>query len=287
MQELKQPTYIRQRYVLALLNQIEDDGIQMTYLQKIVFLNEKVSRSSYYDFIPYKYGPYSFQLAEDIETLCRNGQIYRDEKGFHARIPSEFGVIFSIPKERGKDLVRRAYREYPYYAMNSVILGELFSKEEIGRFQNNKMFQNNVPGLYTIGYEGKSLESFINILINNDIKVLCDVRKNPLSRKFGFSKSKLEHVLPSVNIVYISIPELGIESEKRADLSTDAAYKVLFDDYRNNINKKELFLRKLYDIYKDNKKIALMCYEKDSKMCHRHIIRDVLVERYGVRSVDL
>jgi hypothetical protein len=39
--------------------------------------------------------------------------------------------------------------------------------------------------IYTLGYEGISLEAYINKLIKNDVKLLCDVRKNPLSRKFG------------------------------------------------------------------------------------------------------
>ncbi|WP_348602891.1 DUF488 family protein [Bartonella tribocorum] len=41
---------------------------------------------------------------------------------------------------------------------------------------------------FTIGYEGKSLENYLNCLLENNIKILCDVRKNPISRKYGFSK---------------------------------------------------------------------------------------------------
>ena len=47
------------------------------------------------------------------------------------------------------------------------------------------------------------------------IGLLCDVRKNPLSRKFGFSKKKLKHITETVGIKYVHIPELGIESDKR------------------------------------------------------------------------
>ena len=46
--------------------------------------------------------------------------------------------------------------------------------------------------LFTIGYEGISLETYINKLIINDVNVLCDVRKNAYSQKYGFSKQTLE-----------------------------------------------------------------------------------------------
>ena len=43
----------------------------------------------------------------------------------------------------------------------------------------------------TIGYEGLSLEQYIVTLLINDVRVLCDVRKNAYSQKFGFSKNQL------------------------------------------------------------------------------------------------
>ena len=64
------------------------------------------------------------------------------------------------------------------------------------------------------------IEAFINNLIQNDIRLLCDVRKNPLSRKFGFSKGKLSHILDTIGIKYVHIPDLGIESDKRRSLDT-------------------------------------------------------------------
>ena len=40
-------------------------------------------------------------------------------------------------------------------------------------------------------------------LIREDVKLLCDVRKNPLSMKFGFSKNQLKGILEGVGIEYI------------------------------------------------------------------------------------
>ncbi|WP_375695226.1 DUF488 family protein [Bartonella sp. AC90GZZY] len=68
---------------------------------------------------------------------------------------------------------------------------------------------------FTIGYEGKLLENYLNFLMKNNIKILCVVRKNLISRKRGFSKGQLEKAVRNIDIEYIHMPELGIASEKR------------------------------------------------------------------------
>jgi uncharacterized protein (DUF488 family) len=58
------------------------------------------------------------------------------------------------------------------------------------------------PGLLTIGYEGKSLETYLNQLIKAGVTLLCDVRRNAVSRKYGFSKSTLSEARMRVGIDY-------------------------------------------------------------------------------------
>ncbi|MDR1290907.1 MAG: hypothetical protein LBK06_06880, partial [Planctomycetaceae bacterium] len=43
-----------------------------TDLQKLVFLHTMAEGLDYYEFVPYKYGSYSFQLAEDWDILYRD-----------------------------------------------------------------------------------------------------------------------------------------------------------------------------------------------------------------------
>ena len=117
-----------------------------------------------------------------------------------------------------------------------------------------------------IRYEGKSIEVFMNDLIKNDVKLLCDVRKNPLSRKLGFSKSKLEHIAENVGIKYTHIPELGIENKQRASLKTVDDYNKLFAEYTKTLPSKHRFLESIYTLLCTNQRIALMCYEKEPNM---------------------
>jgi uncharacterized protein (DUF488 family) len=57
------------------------------------------------------------------------------------------------------------------------------------------LFNEDKKYLFTIGYKGKSLEGFLNLLMKNEIAILVDVRHNPISGKFSFSKEKLKFFL--------------------------------------------------------------------------------------------
>ena len=126
------------------------------------------------------------------------------------------------------------------------------------------------PCLFSIGYEGLSLEAFINRLLQNNIKTLVDVRRNPISRKCGFSKKVLSHSLEKTGINYTHIPELGIASEKRKELKTQDDYDRLLQTYEKELKSINIqVLKNLYQFFLKEKRIALMCFEENVRMCHR------------------
>ncbi|MCL2832290.1 MAG: DUF488 domain-containing protein [Treponema sp.] len=141
--------------------------------------------------------------------------------------------------------------------------------------------------LFTIGYEGLSIENYLNTLIKNDVHVLCDVRNNPFSRKFGFSKNNLQEYLKNVCIEYVHLPELGISSEKRNNFNSDKDYRNLFIDYKLSLSKRQDNIDRIYQLLQTKTRIVLACFEHDPSYCHRHIIRDYLKEKYYVNTVDL
>lgn len=288
------PTYKRQRLLLSVAQRLVEPAYA-TDFQKIMFLCMMQTGRNDYEFVPYRFGPYSFQLATDIETLRRSGFLSDETHRIKIDHPisdlaGDFYSGFTIPNERGDDLMRKTYRAYPYYTINSEIIRRLFknSPTEMNQLllERERLKQeNNV--LFTIGYEGRSLESFLNTLLQNDVRVLCDVRKNPYSRKYGFSRDKLEQVTQGTAIKYVAFPELGIESEKRKSLDTADDYKDLFSEYKETLSYRKKELERLYNIYKAEGRVALMCFEKDPQMCHRHIIRDYLCSEYLIWSSDL
>jgi len=286
-----QPTYKRQRFLLAFIRQLHG-SVSSTDLQKLVFINAKTENSDYYEFLPYKYGSYSFQLAEDLEILERDGYIITDSLPKSTKIIAvgkyKSETAFQIAAERGDDLIRKAYLEYPYYAIKSEIAERVLCDEELKQLSHKKQqYIKAEQVLFTIGYEGNSIEAFINTLIKNDIRLLCDVRKNPLSRKFGFSKGKLKHISETVGIKYVHIPDLGIDSDKRSSLETLEDYKCLFDNYEKTLSSRILFLEYVHSLLQSNTRIALMCYEQEAEMCHRHIIKDYIHNAYNINCIDL
>ncbi len=284
-------TYKRQRFLLSFIHQL-DGNATVTDIQKLVFLHTMSGESNYYEFIPYKFGAYSFQLGEDLDILAKNGYITVDnlQRGKKIKAVAEYSDTYSyqIALERGNALIRRSYREYPYYTIKSEITERFFDGEELDFFNRIKQsYVKTEQALFTIGYEGKSIEYFINCLIKNDIRLLCDIRKNPLSRKFGFSKSKLKHVTQTIGIKYVHIPELGIESDKRNSLRTKEDYRNLFVEYENSLKSRKIFLDDIYNLIQQNDRVALMCFELDPEMCHRHVVRDYIINNYNIRSVDI
>jgi uncharacterized protein (DUF488 family) len=290
------PKFTRQKFLLTFIHSA-GKSISKLDLQKLLFLYHRKQNAAHFEFIPYLYGCYSFQANADLDVLENQGWIIIDDSQISiadGKMPSltESDQIQRFFSENttlaGKDLIATVYRTYPYYAINSRIAGNLLSKNELDKISElREKYRMQETGLFTIGYEGVTFESYINTLIRNDIRVLCDVRNNPLSRKFGFSKSTLSAVLPKIGIQYVHIPELGIESAKRQDLETEIDYKVLFEKYRKTLPDKKVFINKVIALLETYKRVALTCFEKEPACCHRHTLSLYIKGVHSTEVTDL
>ena len=125
--------------------------------------------------------------------------------------------------------------------------------------------------VYTIGYEGSDLDSFIKALKANKITLLCDVRHFPSSRKPGFSKTRLAKTLQDHGIAYRHYRNLGIPSAQRTPLVQTGNYKQLFAEYLTSFadHSKQNSLTELISDTARHKRFALCCFEADPERCHR------------------
>lgn len=286
--------YYRRKIILALL---EVFGGQLTAksLQKYLFLFTRAQSVKAFDFVPYRYGCFSFQANQDLSTMQKYGymEIAEEQNGRFIQLKQEGQylslldifdrqALLDIKAEFGAlsqtELIRYTYQKYPYFAINSAIARELLTDEEMATIEKQKrMFTE--PQLFSIGYEGISLETYINKLIINDVHVLCDVRKNAYSQKYGFSKSQLQKACTGVGIQYVHVPELGIESEQRHDLNTQADYDLLFDRYeKTTLKNNHSALLKVRAIIDTDKRVALTCFEKNPLQCHRSRVAKALMQ---------
>jgi uncharacterized protein (DUF488 family) len=125
--------------------------------------------------------------------------------------------------------------------------------------------------LFTIGYEGLSFDSFLRYLIESNINIVFDVRKNPISRKKGFSKSDLYEKLNSGKIRYIHLPQLGTPTSLRHELRIKKDYSHFFEKYNSFLEKQIEYVDQILNILK-TENVALMCYEREASKCHRSAI---------------
>ncbi len=286
--------YYRQKIILALLETF-DGALKSTEFQKYLFLfSQWQVKEPKYHFVPYKFGCFSFQSSKDKQYLVDNG--YLEDKKEWVLITNQKKYIYELTENDNKtmirlknkvknlttnELIRYVYLEYPYYTLRSEIKDKILTAEEKNKI-NNVITLNNInfkadSMLFSIGYEGLSIEKYVNKLIVNDVKVLCDVRKNPLSRKHGFSKNALADMMGKFDIKYVHIPELGIESSNRKDLNSLDDYICLFEEYKNKVLANQTSsLNRIYDILKNEKRIALTCFEADPRYCHRTKIAECM-----------
>ncbi len=281
--------FYRRKIILAIMQSF-DGHLPKISLQKLLFLFANRQLKPDYDFVPYKYGCYSFSANADLTTMIRHGQLSEEQNSFtkidsvdyvKMLVENDKRILIEIKNTYGKlttnSLMKLTYLNYQYYAINSVRAKEILTKEQYINVLNAKPIIDKTI-LYTIGYEGISLEEYLNRLIKNDIKVLVDVRNNAISMKFGFSKIQLKTFCGSLNVEYLHIPEVGIQSEQRQELKTQTDYDNLFAIYKkHNLKKTTSQQQQILNLLKDKKRIALTCFEANICQCHRKHLAEAII----------
>lgn len=134
--------------------------------------------------------------------------------------------------------------------------------------------------LFTTGYEGTTIDGFIDRLEVNRINCVLDVRFLPLSRKPGFSKTKLAQRLSESKIKYVHLAELGAPKKLRESLKSTGDYLDFFRKMNKYLNGKRSALEEAYS-HIMLKRCCLMCFEKLWAQCHRKIVARKIKIRDG------
>ncbi len=281
--------YTRQKELLYIISRLGSAG--KTQLQKLEFLSCMNCDKPTYGFFPYKFGPYSLILQKDLDYLSANGYLDHSDDHYtcsvaeHAIADKARCDVINVTLKRfqgysATGLMAYLYRAYPYYAINSEKAEELLSAEEMQHVQS-MVPDTEVPHLFTIGYEGRSIDEYLNILIQNGVRMLIDVRANGISMKPEFSSKRLAGYCNLVGIEYKHHPAIGIASEKRKGFYNKA---MLFKDYRKELREdKADELISLYNDVLSGKRVAFTCFERLPSQCHRHVLVDELVLKFGIK----
>ncbi|MEI9979081.1 MAG: DUF488 domain-containing protein [Edaphobacter sp.] len=268
----------RQKTLLGLLSAF-GGHLASTDFQKYLFLyTQEFQQEPSFEFVPYRFGGFSFQSYADKQRLVEMGALadaedWQLQEGFatdglfdEAAYSRCYGKYSHL---HGTKLLQDVYRRYPYYAIKSERAAKIMNEQELSAITAARPAAS-ADCFFTIGYEGSSLEGYLNRLIKNNVKTLVDVRRNPLSRKYGFSKKTLSDTVKKLGIGYVHIPELGIASDRRQELNTQADYDRLFNSYeKQELKQNGRALQDLFDLFLKDKRVAITCFEAKVCMCHR------------------
>lgn len=268
----------RQKALLMILQQVGGTASSVQMMKWAFLLScETPSHGgkTFYQFIPYRYGPYSFTLNQETDSLIRNGFL---EKGtdhrwrltplgesLDVKLSSDISkdicqIIATYGKLSGQKLTSLVYDKYSWFTINSELPG--------GRKEQRPVAKRCI---YTAGYEGKTVDEFLNLLIESGISRLIDVRYNPISRRYGFHRSTLSRLCSSLNINYQHFPSLGIPGSERECIGSENQYIKLFENYRLNLALCETDLANVIRLLQSEPSV-LVCMEANPDCCHRNVL---------------
>ena len=139
--------------------------------------------------------------------------------------------------------------------------------------------------VFTIGYEGATMDSFLAALEGAGVRQVIDVRQLPLSRRPGFSKAPLAAALKERGIGYVHLkalgtPKPGRDAAKKGDrmtLQTVYAGQLELPEAQAQAAQMRALIAEMPS--------ALLCFERDPGMCHRTLL--IAAEGAGVDVIDL
>src|SRR5574344_553560 len=169
--------YYRRKILLYILEQTKNLKLNKLNFQKILFLFCQRQERSIYDFIPYKFGCFSYEANNDLYVLSSHYKVisntdkewilstdmrYKDDVKFEDRKILD-DIFRNIDIYNTDELLVKTYSEYPYFAVNSQVLSKVQEvTRSIVEIKKNNINQEQNICLYSIGYEGISIDSYLN-----------------------------------------------------------------------------------------------------------------------------
>lgn len=256
--------YERQGFILGVIHEMSS-SVSRHFLQLFTFYAMAYRKAGHYAFFPTLQGPYSLRLEADIDFLLKQHFIEEGENAFSTGPSFQQAALSRATWQKSRQL-KQLWLTLPVTWIND--LKREFPAYWLAAKTHSSHRDSSL--LLTLGYEGLSVEAYFKHLVEQQANVLVDVRKNPYSRKFGFTKRKLEKACELTDMRYQHLPELGIPKAMRTHVDTEQARQELLAYYEQDIlpNQYSAFYY-LQQLLVREGPLALLCYEKDAAQCHR------------------
>lgn len=135
--------------------------------------------------------------------------------------------------------------------------------------------------LFTIGFTGKSAQTFFNLLRKGNVKKIVDTRINNVSQLAGYAKGS--------DLKFFAAEIGQIDYEHRIDLAPTKELLSRFRDKKISWEEYEIEYLNLLDVRKISQKIniellhenCLLCSEHTPEKCHRRLLAEYLKQVRG------
>lgn len=142
--------------------------------------------------------------------------------------------------------------------------------------------------LATIGYEGTTVERFLDALREEGVALLVDVRALASSRRPGFAKTRLSDNLHGAGIEYLHLRGLGTPADGRAAARAGrhAEMHAIFAGHLAT-PAAQAELATLAELVQSRGRVCLLCFEADPAHCHRTLVAEALGRLLPLEVVHL
>ena len=138
--------------------------------------------------------------------------------------------------------------------------------------------------IFTIGANGKTPRRFFQLLKDNNIDLLIDVRLNNKSQLAGFAKGGddyLGYFLKDLfGIDYIHDPTFAPTDEILDNYHKDHNWDIYVDKFNRLIAERE-FKKHFKEKYSNYNNVCLLCAEETPNQCHRRLVAESIADDKG------
>jgi hypothetical protein len=277
----------RRTLLLSMLSELSKPVTTNRLHLLVALLSVNEANPSWY-FIPTDRGPFSVDLLHDLRAFEKAKFVQIDEGGVSVDQAVGEKELSSLDTEN----LELLYKTIDSYAamqddllLDHALLSRPFwgirTKRKGAEIQQiRQQVSSAIRGLYTLGYEGLSIDSFINLLLMVDVQQVIDVREFAFSRRSEYAKKNLDEALSLAGITYTGVPEVGIPTKARKEILEDKSKEELLAYYESEIlpdtgpyaDEVARLVRK--------HNIALICHEEDPGQCHRSLFAASVIKAH-------
>lgn len=269
---------IKENLLAFILASLKKDLSRSDLYNLLTFISLHLDKNCFFHFLSTPKGFFSYEASSIINRFIKYNTIsLNDTISIINR-----DLLLSLSQKVHMDLQCTILRLMSAYDNDK---NDAIKTVEIKFSKNKKVHPDGI--LFTSGYEGRDIDTFIQLLLSLEISNLIDVRSNPISRKYGFSKNQLSHICKDVNINYIPMPCLGIPSNFRKKLKSKQDYRALFAEYEKQLHNNNIEEQNAIERFASNSSTVLMCFEADKELCHRTNLAKCVSLKSGMKVKDI